>query len=117
MSPPLILGAREHSRRLQLISCGALVALACFAATAAEAFECTNAGTPVIVAPTDSGGVTNVGWGYYKSENAVGLTVNHRLEIWEDRGLLRDTLLMINAGASYGIDGDPVVRAGASFEF
>lgn len=61
--------------------------------------------------------VMNVGWGHFESENAVGFTVNHRLKAWEDRGPLSGTLLMFNAGAAYGINGEPVVRAGASFEF
>ena len=61
--------------------------------------------------------VVNVGWGFYKSENAMGATVNHRLKIWEDKKVLEGTLMMFNAGVGFGFNGDPTIRAGASFEF
>lgn len=62
--------------------------------------------------------VVNVGWGFYRGENAVGATVNHQLKVWEDKAVVSGTVLMLNAGVGYGINDDgPVVRAGAAFEF
>ncbi|MFP6661466.1 MAG: hypothetical protein VCB78_08410, partial [Myxococcota bacterium] len=60
--------------------------------------------------------VINVGWGNYRSENAAGLTIAHRLRIWEEE-VAPGTSLMLNAGAAIGSDNNPVFRAGASFEF
>jgi len=59
----------------------------------------------------------NIGWGHYRSENAVGFTVNHRLKAWEENEVLKGSILMLNAGVAYGIHDHPVVRAGAGFEF
>ena len=56
----------------------------------------------------------NLGYGHFAGENAIGGTIVHRLKPWfpgADR-------LMLNAGAGYGFSGDdPVIRAGATFEF
>ena len=77
------------------------------------------AGAVALVTMTPSGPgktVLNLGWGYFKTENAISMTVAHRLKAWEERMDGRSAL-MFNAGVAYGINGDPVVRAGASFEF
>ena len=60
--------------------------------------------------------VINLGWGFHKGANAGGVTVNHRLKIWEE-DVLPGTQLMLNAGAGFGTGNNNVIRAGASFEF
>ncbi len=56
----------------------------------------------------------NMGYGHFAGEDAIGGTIVHRLKPWfpgADR-------LMLNAGVGYGLSGDdPVIRAGATFEF
>jgi hypothetical protein len=60
--------------------------------------------------------VINVGWGSYRSVHAAGLTIAHRLKIWEEE-VGSGTSLMLNAGAAISSDNNPVFRAGASLEF
>ena len=56
----------------------------------------------------------NIGYGHFAGENAIGGTIVHRLKPWF-KGADR---FMLNAGVGYGFSGDdPVIRAGATFEF
>jgi hypothetical protein len=62
--------------------------------------------------PGEAGQTTfNIGYGFYRSEHAVGATIVHRLKAWDH--------VQFNVGAAYGFDGKaiPAMRGGVSFMF